>query len=139
MKYLQLYDHNGNLVMEHNVYVEGGDFAWTAAKPTAIWLGTILLSDKKFEKLEPVPEEKVVEPVSEVEVEVVPEPEPEPEPTVESKFREAQENFVEGIKPKERELPEPEPEPIQEEVSHATKRTRKTGRRQLRPATPDIS
>lgn len=68
MKYLQLYDHLGNLVKEFNVYVEGADFEWVAPKPECIWLGTIKLSNEPAkEPVEPTPEPKVEEEVIEVE------------------------------------------------------------------------
>lgn len=161
MKYLQLYDHNGNLVMEHNVYVEGGDFSWTAEKPTAVWLGTILLSDKKLEALEPVPEEKVIEAAGEVEV--VPEPEPElpsweveEQRQLEADRRETRfkcsECGWEGTRSETsfghddyicptcrvESLEEIKLQPV-EEVKRVTKRVRKTSKRHIRTAPPDAS
>lgn len=82
MKYLQLYDHLGNLIKEFNVYVEGADFEWVSPKPECIWLGTIWLSSVSGIKLvEPTPEplplmSTLVEPESFGE----PEPQPEPKP-----------------------------------------------------------
>ena len=61
MKKLILYDHLGEKIDEHDVYVDGSDFEWSAPVPTPFWFGKIILVDK-----EPEPEEK---------------PEPTPEPT----------------------------------------------------------
>lgn len=57
MKYLQLYNHLGNLVKEFEVYVDGKDFDWAAQKPEPVWLGTIRLSNEKAAvPVEPTPE-----------------------------------------------------------------------------------
>lgn len=57
MKYLQIYDHLGNLVKEFEVFVDGDDFNWAAPKPEPVWLGTIRLSaTKAAEAVEPTPE-----------------------------------------------------------------------------------
>lgn len=74
MKYLQIYDHNGNLTKEFSVYVEGQDFSWVSDKPEAIWLGTILLAAEPSRHLvkptpEPEPEAEAIEPEAVVEVE----------------------------------------------------------------------
>ena len=61
MKYLQLYDHLGNLVKEFEVYVDGQDFNWAAQKPEPVWLGTIkLVSEKAAVPVEPTPEFEVI-------------------------------------------------------------------------------
>jgi hypothetical protein len=49
MKKLILYDHNGQKVGEHDVYVEGSDFEWVSPQPVAVWFGRILLVDKEPE------------------------------------------------------------------------------------------
>jgi len=57
VKYLQVYDHNGNLTKEFPIYVDGEDFSWVADKPEAIWLGTIrLVSEPSAQTIEPTPE-----------------------------------------------------------------------------------
>lgn len=59
MKYLQIYDHNGNLSKEFPVYLDGADFKWEALHPEAIWLGTIWIVSEPSELLiasEPEPE-----------------------------------------------------------------------------------
>jgi len=57
MKYLQLYDHLGNLVKEFEVFVDGQDFSWAATMPVAVWLGTIrLVAEKAAGEVEPTPE-----------------------------------------------------------------------------------
>ena len=57
MKYLQIYDHNGNLTKEFPVYVDGADFTWAADKPEAVWFGTIRLVSEPSEILvTPTPE-----------------------------------------------------------------------------------
>jgi len=62
MKYLQLYDHLGNLVKEFEVFVDGQDFTWAAPKPEPVWLGTIRLSASKAVKpVEPTPEVAIAE------------------------------------------------------------------------------
>jgi len=62
MKYLQIYDHLGNLVKEFEVFVDGQDFTWAAPKPEPVWLGTIRLSaSKAAEPIEPTPEVVAVE------------------------------------------------------------------------------
>jgi len=60
MKYLQIYDHNGNLSKEFPVYVDGEDFSWAADKPEAVWLGTIrLVTEPATKPVEPTPEPKL--------------------------------------------------------------------------------
>jgi len=49
MKKLILYDHMGNKVAVHDVFVEGSDFQWEATTPTAVWFGKIILVDKEPE------------------------------------------------------------------------------------------
>ena len=62
MKYLQLYDHLGNLVREFEVYVDGQDFNWAAPKPEPVWLGTIrLVAEKAVSQVEPTPEAVLIE------------------------------------------------------------------------------
>jgi len=57
MKFLQIYDHNGELQKEFEVYVDGEDFSWVADKPEAIWLGTIKLAPwPSMHSIEPTPE-----------------------------------------------------------------------------------
>ena len=57
MKYLQIYDHLGNLIKEFEVYVDGQDFNWAAPKPEPVWLGTIrLVAEKAAGQVEPTPE-----------------------------------------------------------------------------------
>lgn len=77
MKKLRLYDHLGNLVMEHDVFVEGQDFTWVATMPTAVWFGGIALVDEKlavkFTDWKDIAEEVVQE--LEPEKEVIIEPE----------------------------------------------------------------
>jgi len=81
MKYLQLYDHNGNLIREFPVYVDGQDFTWAAPSPTAIWLGTIRLADSQaISPVEPTPELKPeTTPLPHVDEVIALPPEPEPE------------------------------------------------------------
>lgn len=54
MKKLILYDHQGNKLLEQDVFVEGQDFMWESSKPTAFWLGKVMIVDKELE-----PEPKV--------------------------------------------------------------------------------
>lgn len=65
MKKLRLYDHNDVLLNEFDVYVEGENFSWRSDKPTAYWLGSIVLEDAVDvpvipEEVEPKPEPKTV-------------------------------------------------------------------------------
>jgi len=43
MKKLILYDHQGNKLLEKDVFVEGQNFHWQSPKPMAFWLGEIML------------------------------------------------------------------------------------------------
>jgi len=115
MKYLQLFDHLGNLVKEFEVFVDGQDFTWAAPKPEPVWLGTIRLSSEKaVGEVEPTPEVVAVE----REGPVMPE-----HPTVEPHdievdkkleiYREAQDVEAEIEKAVE---PEPEPESVESEA-----------------------
>ena len=62
MKFLQIYDHLGNLVKEFDVYVDGQDFNWAAPKPEPVWLGTIrLVAEKAVSQVEPTPEAVLIE------------------------------------------------------------------------------
>jgi len=122
VKYLQLFDHLGNLVKEFEVYVEGNDFEWAAIKPEPVWVGTIRLSAVKAAlPVEPTPEPSLplsvlVEPEHfgepEPEAELV---EPEPELTSEEGAElEAQTPFTTPssvTEPEAKEKPKPEPEP----------------------------
>lgn len=54
MKKLILRDHQGKKLLEFDVFVEGQDFHWSPLRPTAFWLGEIILVDR-----EPEPEVKV--------------------------------------------------------------------------------
>jgi len=49
MKYLIIYDHIGEKVMEQQVFVDGNDWEYHALTPECIWLGTILIVDKEPE------------------------------------------------------------------------------------------
>lgn len=115
MKYLQIYDHNGNLTREFPVYVDGEDFNWAADKPECLWLGSIWL---------------VSEP-SEILVTSTPEPEPIRE------YDKVQAAFERG---EEKPEPEPEIEPkleVESEVKdEPTKRVHKRGRAK-RASSPD--
>lgn len=68
MKKLIFYDHNGNKLLELEVFVDGQDFSWQSPRPQAFWFGKVLLVDQ-----EPEPEEKVEVATTTVALEVVPE------------------------------------------------------------------
>jgi len=53
MKVLRIYDHQGILRKEFNLYVEGSDFKWEASYPEPVWLGTIILEDAGKEPEKP--------------------------------------------------------------------------------------
>lgn len=45
MKKLRIYDHNGQIWREFDVYLEGEGFTWRSPKPEAVWLGSIVIED----------------------------------------------------------------------------------------------
>jgi len=53
MKVLRIYDHQGILRKEFNLYVEGSDFKWEASYPEPVWLGTIILEEAGKEPEKP--------------------------------------------------------------------------------------
>ena len=63
MKVLRIYDHQGILRKEFNLYVVGNDFKWEASYPEPVWLGTISLEELgEVPVAERTPEAEAVEP-----------------------------------------------------------------------------
>jgi len=49
MKHLIIYNHLGVKELDLEVFVDGVDFEWVSHKPTAYWLGKLMLVDKEPE------------------------------------------------------------------------------------------
>jgi len=122
MKKLILYDHTGKKQAEHDVFVDGSDFVWTAEEPVAMWFGKILLVDKEPAILAYPAEEDIIE-LTEKGLEEVEATEPEVPFTTPTSITETDIDVEEEIEARDRkfreEYPE-EPEREEEKVEPET-------------------